>query len=213
MGENAPAAIQPTYSDPNPIRLSVIGNFDTDLLFSEPAMRFTFEPGLLHQTFAGDTPPVRALLNGVLLLEAVTVTSQRLELLLPQYYLPDLYLQGLHTLTLVSGAASQQVSVMLGKPNIPRATLIPVLSTAIIMPAEGIQPPLLRVEGRHFLLQPGWQQLSLDGTILPIQQVEVTNDGTAVCWAELPPNLTAGNYQLAYQSPFGLTHLSLEISP
>jgi hypothetical protein len=211
MGANAPAAIQPTYSDSSPIRLTVTGNFDTDLPFSEPAMRFTFEPGLLHQTFAGDAPAVRAVLNGVLLLEAVTVTPQRLELLLPQLSLPDLYLQGTHVLTLVAGDLTQQVSVRLGEPNPSRATLIPVLDNATVTPAEGSHPPLLRVEGRHFLLQPGWQQLRLDGTVLPIQQIEIGRDGTAVCWGELPADLEPGSYELVYQSPFGITYFSLEI--
>lgn len=212
MGVNAPEAIQPVYSDPNPIRLTVTGNFDTNIPFSEPAMRFTFEPGLLHQSFAGETPAVRALLNGVLLLEAVMVTPQRLELLLPQHYLPDLYLQGMHALTLVAGESLQQTTVRLGEPNPPRATLIPVLENATVILAEGVNPPLLRLEGRHFLLQPGWQQLRLEGAVLPIQQIEIGSDGKAVCWAELSADLEPGIYELAYHSPFGITHFSLEIS-
>lgn len=205
MGTNAPAAIQARYSRSNDILLTLRGNFKPDLLMSEEMMRFTYEAGLMHQSFRGDTPAAHLLLNESILIEPISINLESMTFKLNTQYLPDLYLSGLHRLTLVAGPERIQKDVRVGSPN----EFILLLPQLLSVRSEQGQ---LWITGKHFFVTPELNQVWVNGALYPVQQINVLADGSSEAILSFAVPL-ADSYMITYQSPFGQTTQTFEVTP
>lgn len=69
----------------------------------------------------------------------------------------------------------------------------------------------IRLVGKHFLLQPAWQQMTLNDEKVNITYVEILSDETAIAWVRLSHPLSAGIHQIKYRSPYGISTTQLEV--
>lgn len=209
MGPNAPAALQVQPTEQATLELKIIGHFESVLALTEETMRFTFEAGLLHQTFWGDEPPVRVLLNGSLILEPISISATEIQVRLNTRYLPDLYLLGDHQLSVHIGPVSQLVSIRVSEP-LSVINLLPQLQAGVYMPASSQTPAYLKLKGTNLLLNPSWTQTTLNQQAVQAKATTIFADGSAEMWLVLPSDLAELNrWDVRYQTPFGVSTLEV----
>jgi hypothetical protein len=203
MGAESPAVLSSAYADVSPVLITLKGHFKTEPALTEPLMRFTYEPGLLHQTFTGEAPGARILLDDSLLLEPVNVSLKEIQVALSPQFLTDLQHSGLHTLRLIAAGveATQQIRIM-GQDA--AADLLPVvIETAVQNGAE--QSQWLRIEGHHYFINPSANRVWWKDQELPVRSVEILSTGQSILWARLPLDAEVQtDDQLIISTPFGV---------
>lgn len=168
-------------------------------------MRYTLEQGLLNQSFHGQAPAVRALLDDSLLIEAVRIEEHQLLLQFNPQFLPDLQLAGLHRLQLHAG--DQQVEALIKIAPQTQQDLMPLIEQVELVEQNG-QPQYLKVIGRHFFLNGGWTQVFIDERPVNTGVTSILTDGQAeiiVDLSQLGAYDPQVSHQLRYQSPLGTT--------
>ena len=191
------------------IPLSLKGRFSIPALTDSPATRFSFEAGLLYQSFQGQVPVVRIVLDEALILEITQISETQIDFLLPQRYLSELNLVGQHSLRLHAGADSKTASIQVGSPLATQA-LFASLDSVQYLVSDG--NPSIRLTGKAFLLNPTWQAVSIDGNRIPIASVEILSDGKSVLLAALNQALNVGPHVVRYESPMGVAASPLEVN-
>lgn len=204
MGEGAPAALAFSYTTSEPLFLNIKGRFMAAPPLSEPLMRFSYEPGLLHQTFSATQtePSVRVLLNDSLLLTPVSVTAQEIQLSLEGQFLLDVQENGLQRIKLIAGA--QSVEKQIKVENTIPSILYPEIDTIRAFSQGGNK--WLEIVGSNFFINPRKNNLFLQNTVLAVQFVEVSTGGKAALWA-LVPEATQVEVDdtVLLSTPFGTT--------
>lgn len=203
QGSTAQAAIKTKYNEENNIKISIKGNFKTLVPFSESSMRYTFEQGLLHQSFHGQAPSVRALLNNSLLLESIKIEENELQFQFNAQFLPDLQLPGLHRLQLIAG--SQQIETFIRFEPDFQQDLSPIIEKVETIEQNG-EAKYLKLLGRHFFLNGGWTRLFIDGQPINPGVTSILISGKSEILLDLSQidNFNPqSSHQLRYQSPLG----------
>ncbi|MEZ0369307.1 MAG: hypothetical protein ACAI44_09505, partial [Candidatus Sericytochromatia bacterium] len=150
MGKDAPGSIEPDFAGKD-IGLTLKGTFrdnKKDLQFKN--FLFTLEPPLLQQTFVGNEPKDRVLLDDSILLEPVSVTGTEIKVVLHSEGIPDLYLKGLHKLSVEHGNGAPvwytDGLIQVGEPE-PVTDLKPRIDAVEVMRDEKGKPLHIRCTG------------------------------------------------------------------
>ena len=205
MGEGALAAIQVDYEVQDPIRLQLLGHFPAAL--SEEKMRFTYAPGVVTQTFSGDLPDERIVLQDALILEPQTVSTHAITVLLPGFSIPDLQTRGLLELVLTSGQMSRTVFLNFGVSFVPDH--FPLIEQVETHASEELT--LLKVKGKNFFLNPEANQCWWDDMPLTSYQTQILWNGTSQLWLKLDTTPDSGIHQLRCQTPRGINQWEGEL--
>jgi hypothetical protein len=208
MGADSPAEIHADYTLETPISLKLQGKFSGLSSLALSASSFSYEAGLKYQTHQDNAPRFRVLLDNVLILEIINFSETHLEVLLPQQYLSELYLQGLHTLSVTAEEKTTQASINVGRPNI-NVSSFPQIDSVEQITTESFQG--LTLEGYFLLLNPAWQTLSINNTRVSIERIDILSDGRGILFSSLPEALSAGEYVIQYTSSFGVTYFVLVV--
>lgn len=204
MGAESPAALSFSYKESVPVFLSIRGRFLSTPALSEPLMRFSYEPGLLYQTFT-DTqtePSMRVLLNDSVLLAPVSVTAQEIQLSLDGQFLLDVQENGLQRIKLITGI--QSVEKQINVENTIPSILYPEIEPIRAFSQGGNK--WLEIVGSHFFINPCKNNLLLQDIALAIQFVEVSTLGKATLWALVPETTQVEvDDTVLLSTPFGTT--------
>jgi hypothetical protein len=210
MKSDSVAEINPIYRMDHRVELILRGSFTQQ---SQAVMRedllFTFDAELLQQTFRGGQPQVRVLLDNYILLEPVSISPQEWRLALNTRAIPDLFLMGLHTLTVIVGEKVATAQIRFGLPldedwETP-LSVRPVVDEVTVVSLS--DQPYVRLTGKHFMLNPAWARLEINGVVYPIQQTNILRGDAWETFAYLPSDvvlLPETDYFLTYTTPHGV---------
>jgi len=208
LGLSAAAAIQADYATNHPISITLRGRFDTVPVLSLQQMRLTHEPGLLHLSLLENELPARITLNHSMVLTPISVSATEIVAHLNSQGVPDLYLKGLHTLTLTVGQLVAESQIKLGDPLTP-ASLNPVIGQVEVLYDDHQHPVQLKLTGQHLMLQPGLNYVQLNGLAAQAYQTAVHQTETGLSGTllvKLPDPETfdpQDTHELLLITPFG----------
>lgn len=208
MGAAAPAALTPDYAATEPILISVRGRFETQPALSLDQMRLTHAPGLLHLSLLENELPARLTLNHHIVLTPISVSATEIVAALHPRGLPDLYLKGLHLLTLTAGERVAETQIKLGDP-LTTASLSPVVTQVEVLASQA--PVRLKLTGQHLMLVPGRNFVQINGQAAGVHQTAVrqTENGlqweTQLSWSAAENFEPDQSYDLLLSTPFGVT--------
>jgi len=212
MGTQASGQIQADYAGES-VELLISGNF------GDPApahFAFATPAGVLYQTFVTEMPASRVLLNDTLLLEVLVANPQQLRVRLPRQYLNDLYVLGLHKLSVEHPPYYADVQVRVDEP-VYTADLLPRIQAVEVLTDDQGQPHRLRLTGTHIPINPRFFHTTIQGEFAFGHQTRILSDGNAAAELYLPDTaafLTAGpEYHLVFSTPFGTTPHSFTWEP
>jgi len=163
LGADAPASIQAHYDQDHEVSITIRGDFKTAPSMSLEHLQFTLEPSVLHLGLVGKEPPVRVTLDHIILLTPVSASATEIVATLNTRGIPDLYLKGLHTLTVAAGQLLIERKVQVGEPLSVPASLNPVIEQVEILYDEANKPINLRLHGQHLMLQPKFSYAQING--------------------------------------------------
>lgn len=179
LGKTANAALTPDVTTPNPLILTLKGQFNTQPPLTLDQIRLTQVNGLRWQ-------PVD--------LSPTAITLQ----LNPQFR-TDLKLVGPQTVDLQVAGLVKRTQIKVG-PG-PTAFTSPELFAA------QVQGNTLTVTGRWLMNNPKFQQLKVNQTVVPVQGVQMDDQGLYTLTAAMPEGvLQAGENAVQVATPFGMAY-------
>lgn len=208
LGKGAPGSIVPDYAGKE-VRLTLKGTFkDNRQALKLRNFRFTLEPPLVQQTFTfeGEEPQSRVLLNDSVLLEPVAVSANEIQVVLQTRQLLDLYLRGLHKITVEHGKWYTDALIQVGEPVPTTVDLKPRIETAEVLRDRG-KPLHVRLEGDGFLVFPKLIYATVDGAFGFSYQTEILQEGASSLVVHIPdPAAFArqSSHTVMVATPFGV---------
>ena len=225
FGPEASAAVTPDLTGGS-IPLTIKGSFTKESKKPLPLkeFRFTYAPPLIQQTFIGEKPQARVLLDDAILLEVISSTATELKVLLnPKDYI-DLYLKGLHKISVEYKDYYTDALISIGEGAIPPRTLEPQIESVEILYDDDKDSDdkdsddknikkirksyNIRLKGTNFMLNPKYYYTLIDGEFGFGHQTEVMQDGSYETVVHLPePKVFAQKteHQVIFVTPFGVT--------
>lgn len=206
MGPTATTAIEPDYAG-KVIELTLTGTFKEakkDLLLKN--FLFTLEPPLVQQTFVGKEPKDRVLLDESILLEPVLVSGAEIKVKLNTQSVPDLYLKGLHKISVEHGNWYTDVLIRVGEPA-PVENLQPQIDSVEILRDDKGLAQHLKLTGQNFMIYPKFSYALIDGEFGFGYQTEVTADGQFETIVHVPNPSTfdqKAEHVVIMATPFGV---------
>lgn len=174
---------------------------------------FTKPNELLHQTFLDGLPLSRVILNDSLLLEVVEANSHRLHVRLDSTYVPDLYLIGVHKLSLEHAGYYADTLIQVGEP-LGSSDLLPRIDHVEVLTNEEGQPVRLKLTGKNFMLFPKFSYSTVDGVFAFGHQTQIFTSGvwdTVVYIPDPAAFISQGvEHEVRYATPFGLVVKTFE---
>lgn len=125
----------------------------------------------------GTEPKARVLLDDSVLLEVVSVSATEIKVILQSEKLPDLYLKGLHRLSVEHGDWYTDTLIQVGDPVAPESDLTPTIDSIEIKRNPSGLPMQIRVLGNNFMVYPKFSHSTIDGLFGFGFQTEVFADG------------------------------------
>ncbi|MGE3725020.1 MAG: hypothetical protein AB7I41_05690 [Candidatus Sericytochromatia bacterium] len=216
QGPNAPSLLRPEW-DGQPLELVLKGQFenkkDKDLKLK--AFLFTLEPTVLLRSMAPNEnePTARILLDDAILLTPLSVSGTEIRVKLPQEGLPDLFLRGLHKLTLIKNHFYFDTQIKVGEPLAapPTGALQPQIQSIEVVRNNKGQPRFLRCTGSGLMLMPKFSYAQVDsefafGYQSQIVQNEATREYETLIHIPDPDSFDLNaQHTLTYATPFGTT--------
>ena len=208
FGPEAPAAMVPDFAG-KAIGLTLTGTFK-DIAGQPLSLNdflFTLAPPLIQQSFIGTEPPARVLLNESVLLEVQAVNETEIKAVLQSERNVDLYLKGLHRISVEQGDWYTDALIKIGDPIPPAESLQPHINSVEVMRAPNGQPLHLRLSGRNFNLFPKFYYCTIDGEFGFGFQTEVLADGSAETVVHIPEPATfdqQSEHVVIMATPFGV---------
>ena len=208
MGPDAPAALAPDY-DGAEIRLTLRGQFEkrNQKAFKLKDFLFQLESPLVQQSFIGNEPQARVLLDDSILLQVESVTATEIKARLNSKLLPDLHLKGNHRLSVELNRWYTDALLSVGEPT-------PVEVSALQPQIEGVEvlrerekPLHIKLTGRGFMVFPKFSYATIDGEFGFGYQTEVTADGSAETVVHIPDPQSFDlnpKHTVIYATPFGV---------
>lgn len=178
MGKDAPGSLEPDFAGKE-IALTLTGTFKNSQHqpLSASDFLFTLAPPLVQQTFIGTEPIARVLLDNSILLEATSVTETEIRAILRTEKLPDLYLKGLHRLSVEQGDWYTDTLIQIGDPTPPPSSLMPHIDSIEVIRNSQQLPLHVRLTGQNFMLYPKFSYVTIDGEFGFGYQTEVNQHG------------------------------------
>ncbi len=206
FGKDAPGSIRPDYAGKE-IQLTITGTFkDADgQALNTSDFLFTLAPPLIQQTFIGTEPNARVLLDDSILLEVNSVTATEIQATLHTQLIPDLYLKGLHRLSVEQGNWFTDSLIQVGEPE-HTDYLFPKIDAVEILYDQN-NPVHLLLKGKNLMLQPKFYYTLIDGQFGFGFQTEVIADGNAQTIVHIPNPETFSQkvkHLVILATPFGV---------
>ena len=214
MGPNAPAALRPDYAGTE-IRLTLRGQFEkrNEKAFKLKDFLFQLESPLVQQSFVGNEPQTRVLLDDSILLQVESVSATEIKARLNSKLLPDLYLKGNHRLSVELNRWYTDALLNVGEPApVELSALQPQIEGVEVLRERG-KPMHIKLTGRGFMVFPKFSYATIDGEFGFGYQTEVTADGAAETVVHIPdPQSFDVNprHTVIYATPFGVTFKEFE---
>lgn len=216
QGPLATAVLQPTWEDA-PLELRITGNFenkkDKDLALK--SFLFTLEPSVLVRSMAPNEnePNARVLLNDAILLTPTAVSGNEIRVQLPQAGIPDLYLKGLHKLTVIKNRYYFDTQIKVGTPlAAPQAgVLTPHFDKIEVVRNHQGKPRFLRCTGKGLMLTVKFSYAEVDSAFAFGYQSQIVQDEATTAYETLihipdPDSFDLNSqHTLTYATPFGTT--------
>lgn len=187
LGKAAPGSIEPDYAG-KAVALTLTGIFKDaqQAPFPLTDFLFTLAPPLVQQTFVGAEPQARVLLDDSILLEVLSVSETEIQAVLQTEKLPDLYLKGLHKLSVEQEDWYTDALIQVGDPLPPAGSLMPSITSVEILRDTQNRPRHLRLTGQNFMVYPKFSYTTIDGAFGFGYQTEVTADGQFETLVHIP---------------------------
>ena len=214
MGPNAPAALRPDYAGTE-IRLTIQGQFEkrNEKAFKLKDFLFQLESPLVQQSFVGNEPQARVLLDDSILLQVESVSATEIKARLNSKLLPDLYLKGNHRLSVELNRWYTDALLNVGEPApVELSALQPQIEGVEVLRERG-KPMHIKLTGRGFMVFPKFSDVTIDGEFGFGYQTEVTADGTAETVVHIPDPQSFDlnpKHTVIYATPFGVTFKEFE---
>ncbi len=207
MGPDPTDALIPDYQG-GAIELRLTGSFRTPQLQPLSLADFTLSPASSWQaeTFLGEIPAGRVLLNESLLLTPAFVSATEIRVLLDPKYIPDLYLKGMHRLRVEHEDWYTDALLKVGDPIPPPESLAPVIMQVEVLRQSG-EPRFIQLTGKHFMLYPKFSHATIDGEFGFGYRTQVTSDGVFTTQIHVPDPATfddASDHLVIYTTPYGV---------
>lgn len=212
-GKDSPTAIVPNYTGKT-ISITINGDFRTAPKTTLDNMLFLFDdPKLKHQSLVGKEPPVRVTLDDFILFTPVSASATQIVATLDTTGLPDLYLKGLHKLTVHGGQLLTERLVRVADPE-PVVTGQPPLSLSpSISKVEVLRDPEtnkfvnVRLTGRNLMLSYRMSYIQVDSKPVFGHQTNVLEAEGGLIWEQivhLPSDFVdGGTHTINLVTPFG----------
>lgn len=211
VGKDAPGNLVPNFAGKD-IVLTLVGTFKNSqhipIGFSE--FNFSTGPELLQQTFVGNEPHARVLLDDSILLEVTSVTATEIHAILRTKQIPDLYLKGLHRLSVEQGDWFTDTLIKVGEPSPPETSLSPEIQSVEILSEQPRGSTHLRLTGKNFMIYPKFSYATIDGEFGFGFQTKILQNGQMESIIHIPnPEAFAQRltHTLTYASPFGVSYI------
>jgi hypothetical protein len=216
QGALAPSAIHPDWEG-DPLELVIKGNFENkkgkDL--TPKAFLFTLEPSILLRSMAPDEtePSSRVLLDDAILLSPISVSGSEIRVKLPKAGLPELFLNGLHKLTLIRNRYYFDTQIQVGEPLLapPIGALQPQIASIEVLRNDKGKVRFLRCTGSGLMLMPKFSFAQVDsefafGYQSQIVQTEEGRSYETLIHIPDPASFDLNpQHSLTYATPFGTT--------
>ena len=206
FGKDAPAALEPDFAG-TIVGLTIKGSFRDKQRrpLEKKAFAFTLEPDLVQQTFVGTEPHARVLLDHSLLLEVESVSATEIKAMLRTKQIPDLYLKGMHRLSVETDKYYTDSLIRIGDPA-PVTSLLPAIQSVEVMRDKNHRPLHVRLRGKNFMLYPKFSFATIDGDFGFGYRTEAFSDGSFESIIHVPnPDLfdRTPTHSIVYARPFG----------
>jgi hypothetical protein len=208
MGPDAPAALTPDYAGAE-IRLTLKGQFEkrNEKAFKLKDFLFQLESPLVQQSFIGNEPQARVLLDDSILLQVESVTATEIKARLNTKLLPDLYLKGNHRLSVELNRWYTDALLNVGEPvSVDVSSLQPQIASVEVLRERG-KPLHIKLTGRGFMVFPKFSYATIDGEFGFGYQTEVAADGSAETVVHIPDPQSFDlnpKHTVIYATPFGV---------
>ena len=214
MDEGTPATseIKPDYAG-KIISLTITGKFSTSPKMKLDNMMFTNEPGLIHQSLVEQEPVIRVTLDDVILFTPVSASSTSITVTLDSKGMPELYLKGLHKLTITAGKYFSDTLVKVGEP-VPVTSLSPRIDSVEVLRDERGKPENLKLTGSNLMLNYRFSYAQIDGVFGFGHSTSVIDDNAETKWESIIhlPNPKTFNpavqHTISLATPFGFVFKS-----
>ncbi len=207
LGTDAPGAIVPDYAGES-LTLRLTGSFRNPQLQPLQLQDFAFtpDPQFAPQTFLGDSPMGRMILDESLLLTPVSVSATEIKVLLNPKYVPDLYLKGMHRLRVEHGNWYTDALIKIGDPVPPPTSLAPGI-TQVEVVRQNDEPRFVKLTGSHFMIYPKFSHATIDGEFGFGYHTRVDASGQFETLIHIPnPESfdTVSPHLIIYTTPYGV---------
>ncbi len=214
QGSQAPSSLKPEWEG-EPLELRITGQFENkrEKELNLKAFLFTLDPSILLRSMAPNEtePAARVLLNDAILLTPVSVSGSEIRVKLPQEGIPDLFLKGLHKLTLIKNRFYFDTQIKVGDPLMapPESSLQPQIQHIEVVRNNKGQPRFLRCIGSGIMMGPKFSYAQLDGDFAFGYQSQMISSETGKISETLIhiPDPTSfelnAQHTLSYSTPFG----------
>lgn len=202
---NPKSSLRAKYSENHIIFISIKGNFKSKIPINEDNMKFTFKNGLLHQTFLGEFPKIRVILDDVLILEPIEISSTQIKLKFNTHLIPDLRMVGKHKLKLYSGSETDEVMISITEP-IDQVSVIPQIKDVEVHDFDNLPSRKLIIRGVNFFLNSSWAKLTVNNIDVPSGIINIFENGVFEIHTILPESQHEFNlFNIRYENPFGIS--------
>ena len=205
-GSEALASIQPDFAGKE-IQLTLKGSFkDHWKALPLKQFLFTLDPELLQQSFIGMKPQARVLLNHSILLRVDSVSDTEIQATLDTTGVVELYLKGLHTISVEYGNYYSDGLIQVGEPE-PVDDLTPQIDSVEVMRDKHDKPLHIRLTGDNFPTYVKMYYTLIDGEFGFGYQTEVLRDGGMETVVHIPDPDTfdqKDSHSVAFATPFGV---------
>ena len=214
MGKDAPGSLEPDFAGKE-IALTLTGTFKNSQHqpLSASDFLFTLAPPLVQQTFIGTEPIARVVLDNSILLEASSVTETEIRAILRTEKLPDLYLKGLHRLSVEQGDWYTDTLIQIGDPTPPPSSLMPHIDSIEVIRNSQQLPLHVRLTGQNFMVYPKFSYVTIDGEFGFGYQTEVNQDGSMQTIVHIPHPETFDQISphiVVLATPFGVAFKGID---
>ncbi|MBC7475873.1 MAG: hypothetical protein H7263_16445 [Candidatus Sericytochromatia bacterium] len=207
VGKNSTDSIKPNYNSKN-INLTLNGLFKTNPKLEMKNMAWTYEAGLIQESFLNNKPKLRVLIDNVILGSVLSTSQTSINLRWDSKFVGDFYLKGLHKLTFIAGNYFSDVLINIGTPEIPdNINLTPSIDNVTIINDKKGLPINLKLTGKNFMIYPKFSYSTIDNQGFGFgNYTSVSSDGIFETIIAIPdPKLFAKttSHTVSYSSPFG----------
>lgn len=209
-GKQPESSISSDYNGKD-VFITIKGIFKSKNGFNLDNSLFTLEPPLIAQSFVGNDPKLRILLDDAIMLTPVSISETEIKAKINTKNIPDLYLIGSHKLSIYLGNYFTDTLISITEPEEKQIDLKPKISSIEILKDKKNNPINIKIQGKNFMLFPKFSYSTIDSEFGFGYQSEIESGENGDNWITIIhiPNPTLfknkNSHLLIYSTPFGTT--------